>query len=79
MNEMEDIDSEQPEPVEEYVPGIAGGKNYMARLCRFENSPWFIDAIHIEGLPPLGNPDKTWPTRDEAAAAAEAMVAALSH
>ena len=51
----------------------------MVRLCHFESAPWFIDAIHIEGLPPLGQPDKTWATRAQALAAAEAMVVALSH
>jgi hypothetical protein len=73
------MELDTPEPLEEYVPGVANGRHYMAKLCHFANGPWSIEVVHVEGLPPLGESDKSWPTREEAVQAANAMVAALAH
>jgi hypothetical protein len=73
------MEMEEPEPIEEYVPGVAGGRHYMARLCQLPDGPWSIDVIHIESLPPLHGPGSTWPTREEAVQAADRLVAALGH
>ena len=73
------MEQEKPEPIEEYLPGAANGRNYMAKLCRFAEGPWFIEVIHVEGMPPLGGGERTWPTRDEAMQAADKMVADLAH
>lgn len=70
---------EQAEPIAEYVPGTANGRNYMAKLCHFAEGPWFIEVIHVESLPPLNDSGRSWPTRDEAAQAADKLVAALAH
>lgn len=73
------MELEEPEPIEEYVPGVAGGRHYMARLCHLPDGPWSIDVIHIESLPPLHGTASTWPTREEAIQAADKLVAALGH
>lgn len=78
-NPMDMMDIEEPESVEEYVPGIAGGRHYMARLCHFPDGPWYIAVIHVESLPPLHDSDRTWPTREEAVQAADKLVADLGH
>lgn len=70
---------EEQEPIEEYVPGVANGRLYMARLCHLPDGPWYIDVIHVESLPPLHDTDRAWPTRDEAAQAADQLVANLAH
>lgn len=73
------MQQESPESLEEYVPGVANGRHYMAKLSYFTGGPWSIEVVHVEGLPPLGDSDKSWPTRAEAVQAANAMVAALAH
>ena len=73
------MEIEEPEPIEEYVPGIAGGRHYMAKLCHLADGPWYIEVIHVESLPPLHDSDGTWPTRAEAVQAADKLVAALGH
>lgn len=70
---------EEPEPIEEYVPGVASGRHYMAKLCHFPDGPWYIEVIHVESLPPLHDSDRTWLTRDEAVQAADKLVADLGH
>jgi hypothetical protein len=77
MEEPEEM--EGPEPLEEYVPGIAGGRHYMAQLCHVPDGPWYIAVIHVESLPPLHDSDRTWPTREEAVQAADKLVADLGH
>lgn len=72
-------DIEQPEPIEEYVPGVANGRNYMARLCHLPDGPWYIAVIHVESLPTLHDNDRIWPTRAEAVQAADKLVASLAH
>ncbi len=74
-------EAEAPETIEAYVPGVANGRHYMARLCHLPDGPWYIDVIHIESLPPLHeiDSDRTWLTRDEAARAADQRVANLAH
>jgi hypothetical protein len=75
--------AQEQEPIEEYVPGVANGRNYMARLCHLHNGPWYIDVIHVESLAPLHNSNsgnnRTWLTRDEAIQAADKLVASLAH
>ncbi|MEO5796872.1 MAG: hypothetical protein ABIP34_18730 [Rhodoferax sp.] len=73
------MEHDKPEPQEEYVPGVANGRHYMAKLCHFADGPWSIELIHVEGLPPLSDGDKSWPTRAEAVQAADQLVAALAH
>ena len=68
----------QPESIEEYVPGVANGRHYMARLCHLPGGPWHIDVIHVESLAPLHGSDTSWSTREEAAHAADKLVAALA-
>jgi hypothetical protein len=72
-------EQDQPETTEHYVPGTANGHHYMARLCRAGDGPWTIDIVHVEGLPPLADSGRHWPTREAAAQAAEQLVAALAH
>jgi hypothetical protein len=79
MMDTEDQDIDAPEPIEEYVPGVAGGRNYMARLCHLPDGPWYIDVIHVESLPPVHGGKSSWATRDEAVKAAEKLVAGLGH
>ncbi|MBC7610926.1 MAG: hypothetical protein H7228_15375 [Polaromonas sp.] len=71
------------EPIEEYVPGVVNGRHYMARLCHLPGGPWYIDVVHVESQPPLHDSDsgnnRTWLTRDEAAQAADKLVANLAH
>ena len=79
QNDAPDEASEdEPEPVEKYVPGVANGRNYMARLCHLPGAPWYIDVIHVESLPPLHDSGGTWLTSDEAAQAANKLVASLA-
>ncbi len=73
------MEQDKPEVQEEYVPGMANGRHYMARLLHGAGGIWSIDQIHVEGLPPLGESGATWPTRDEAVQAANQQVAALAH
>ena len=75
--ETEATEPETPEPIEEYVPGIAGGRHYMARLCHQPDGPWTIDVIHVESLPPMHDSGRTWLTREEAVQAADKLVAGL--
>ncbi len=75
--ERNPMELEEPEPIEEYVPGVASGRHYMAKLCHFPDGPWYIEVVHVESLPPLHDSDRTWPTRDEAAKAADKLVADL--
>lgn len=72
------MEQEQPEPLEEYVPGVANGRHYMARLSHVPDGPWRIDVIHVESLAPLHGNESTWATREEAAHAADKQVAALA-
>jgi hypothetical protein len=73
-------EAEEPGPIEEYLPGIANGRHYMARLCHLPDGPWYIDVVHVESLPPLhDSDDRTWATRDEAVQAANKLVANLGH
>ena len=67
-----------PELIEQYVPGVAGGRHYMARLCQLPEGLWRIDVIHVESLAPVHGSDTTWTTREEAAQAADKLVAALA-
>ncbi len=73
-----EIEQTQAEPIEEYVPGVANGRNYMARLCHVAGGPWYIDVIHVESLAPLHGSDTSWPTREEAAQAADKLVTELA-
>lgn len=50
----------------------------MARLCHVPGGPWTIDDIHVESLAPLRGSDASWPTREEAAQAADKLVADLA-
>jgi hypothetical protein len=68
----------QSESTGEYVPGLANGKNYMARLCKLPDGRWSIDVIHVESLAPLHGSAASWLTREEAANAAGLTVAALA-
>ena len=79
MEPQEEALEDEPEPIEEYVPGVANGRSYMARLCHLPDGPWYIDVIHVESLPPLHDSDRTWPTRAEAVQAADKLVADLAH
>ena len=72
------MEQAQPEPIEEYVPGVANGRHYMARLSHLPDGPWRIDVIHMESLAPLHGSDATWTTREEAVHAADKRVAALA-
>ncbi len=67
------------EPISEYVSGVASGRQYSAELRHLPEGPWYIEVIHVESLPPLKDSDRTWPNRDEAAQAANQLVAALAH
>lgn len=73
------MEQEKSVALEEYIPGVANGHHYMAKLCRFADGPWTIEVIHVEGLPPLSPGDGSWPTREEALQAADKLVAALAH
>ncbi|WP_367849847.1 hypothetical protein [Rhodoferax sp. WC2427] len=73
------MEHDKPQSLEEYVPGVANGHHYMAKLSYFADGPWSIEVVHVEGLPPLGDSGKSWPSREEAVQAANAMVAALAH
>ena len=80
MDPQEEAPEDEPEPIEEYVPGVANGRNYMAKLCHLPDGPWYIDVIHVESLPPLHDDGgRTWPTRAEAVRAADKLVADLAH
>jgi hypothetical protein len=79
MAPHEEAPEEEAEPIEEYVPGVANGRHYMARLCHLPDGPWYIDVVHVESLPPLHDSDRTWPTRAEAVQAADKLVADLAH
>ena len=79
MEPQNEAPEDEAEPIEEYVPGVANGQNYMARLCHRPDGPWYIDVIHVESLAPLHDSDRTWPTRDEAVQAAYKLVASLAH
>jgi len=72
------MEQAQPEPIEEYVPGVANGRNFMAKLCRVGDGPWTIDLVHVEGLAPLHDTGRSWSSRAEAVQAAEQLVAALA-
>ena len=72
------MNQEKSEAIEEYLPGVVSGHHYMAKLCHFADGPWFIEVIHVEGLPPLNDSDRSWPTRAEAVLAANTLVAALA-
>ena len=67
-----------PELIEHYVPGVASGRHYMARLCQLPDGLWRIDVIHVESLAPLHGNDTTWTTREEAAHAADKRVGAIA-
>lgn len=71
------MDLEEAEPIEEYVPGMASGRHYMAKLYHFAEGSWTIAVIHVESLPPLHGSDRTWSTREEAVQAADKLVADL--
>jgi hypothetical protein len=77
--DIEEEPADEAEPIEQYVPGVANGRNYMARLCHLPDGPWYIDVIHVESLPPLHDSGRSWATRDEAALAADNLVAQLAH
>ena len=67
-----------PEPIEHYVPGVAGGRHYMARVCQLPDGLWRIDVIHVESLAPMHASSTTWTTREEAAYAADKLVGAIA-
>ena len=75
---MQQEQLDQPEPIEEYIPGLANGRNYMAKLHHLPGGPWCIDVIHVESLAPLHGSNTTWATREEAAHAANEQVSALA-
>jgi hypothetical protein len=35
-----------PEPIEEYISGVASGRHCMARLRHLPDGPWRINVIH---------------------------------
>ena len=74
-----DAPEDEPEPIEKYVPGVANGRHYMARLCHLPDGPWYIDVIHVESLPPLHDSGRTWLTCEEAAQAANKLITSLAH
>ena len=76
---LDETPEDEPEPIEQYVPGVANGRHYMARLCHLPDGPWYIDVIHVESLPPLHDSGRTWLTREEAVQAADKLVANLAH
>ena len=67
-----------PELIEQYVPGVAGGRHYMVRLCQLPDGLWRIDIIHVESLAPVHGSDTTWTTPEEAAQAADKLVGAIA-
>ena len=67
-----------PELIEQYVPGVASGRHYMARLCQLPDGLWRIDVIHVESLAPLHGSDATWTTHEEAAHAANKLLGAIA-
>ena len=67
-----------PELIEQYVPGVASGRHYMARLCQLPDGLWRIDVIHVESLAPMHSSDTTWTTREDAAHAADKLVGAIA-
>jgi len=67
-----------PALIEQYVPGVASGRHYMAKLCQLPDGLWRIDVIHVESLAPVQGSDATWTTREEAAQAADKLVGALT-
>ncbi len=71
--------SDKPEPFAEYIHGAVGGKNYAVELAHHEGGVWTFSVIHIEGLPSLSNDGASWPTKDQAIAAVEAMISRLAH
>jgi hypothetical protein len=73
------MEQEQAKPTEEYVPGVANGRNFMAKLCRVGDGPWTIEVVHVEGLAPLFDSGRSWADRAQAVQAAEQLVAALAH
>jgi len=73
------MEPDEIEPTEEYVPGVANGRNFMAKLTRVGDGPWSIDVVHVEGLAPLHDTGRNWPTQEEAVLAATQLVAALAH
>ena len=72
------MEQQHPEPIDEYIPGVASGRHYMARLLHLPEGAWRIDVIHVESLAPLHGNDATWATREEAARAADKLVAGLA-
>jgi len=72
------MEQAQPESIEEYAPGVANGRHYMAKLCHLPGGPWHIEVIHVESLAPLHGSDAHWSTREEAVHAAANLVAALA-
>jgi len=72
------MQQDHPESIDEYVPGVVSGRHYMARLRHLPEGPWRIDVIHVESMAPLHGSDATWATREEAARAADLLVAALA-
>lgn len=71
--------SDKPEPITEYVHGAVGGKNYAVELAHHEGGSWAFHVIHIEGLPSIGNDGASWPSKEQAIAAVEAMISRLAH
>ena len=67
-----------PELIEQYVPGVASGRHYMARLCQLPDGLWRIDVIHVESLAPMHGSDTNWTTREDAAHAADKLVGAIA-
>lgn len=72
------MEQEKNQPLEEFVPGVANGRHYMAKLCHFAAGPWSLEVIHVEGLPPLSDMVGSWPSRADAVQAADKLVAALA-
>ena len=67
-----------PELIEQYVPGAASGRHYMARLCQLPDGLWRIDAIHVELPAPLHGSDTTWTTHEVTAHAADKLLGAIA-
>lgn len=71
------MEQQNPQPQEEFVPGLANGHHYMAQLGYCVGGPWSIELIHVEGQAPLSGLEMRWSTRAEAVQAADKLVAAL--
>lgn len=66
-----------PEIKSKQINGEVNGRAYTALLGFIEGGDWFIQSVHVGGLPPMVERNSSFRTEKEASTAVEGIIKSL--